>query len=54
MTRTTKLSLRRMITLAGGALLAAGVMILLLSAPGFLSDRDSTVSLLTPHTEVGR
>ena len=40
--------LRRLLALVAGALLFAAVMIGLLSAPGFLSDRDSTVRAAHP------
>jgi hypothetical protein len=44
---------RRLLTLMAGALLFAAAIMLLVSAPGFLSDRDSTVS--SHHiAEVGR
>ena len=39
---------RRLLALVAGALLIAALMVVLLSAPGFLSDRDSTVPVAHP------
>ena len=36
--------IRRLLTMIAGALLLAAVLVGLVAAPGFLSDRDSTVS----------
>jgi hypothetical protein len=45
---------RRLLTLISGAVLFAAAVLALLSAPGFLSDIDSTVPNQAPSLEARR
>ena len=48
----TRKQIKRSLEVAGGAMLLAAVMWGMLGAPGFLSDRDSTVSAM--HVQEAR